>query len=107
MKDKTPAELFFDHVRVPKKKICWVWGMGWDADERTGFGNMLVAIICQAGAKQLWRILFNYTKERKLLKKDFKLQYPFKLAELRTEIDFCRGLFTSTLYAITTGESRY
>ncbi|MCG2952751.1 acyl-CoA dehydrogenase family protein, partial [Escherichia coli] len=55
--------------------------------------RMLVAIICQAGAEAAFAHTVQYTKDRKAFGKAIASfqNTRFKLAELRTEIDFGRA----------------
>ena len=88
------CELFFDHVRVPKGNLLGMEGMGFMMlMKELAWERMLVAIICQAGAEAALAHTVQYTKERKAFGKTVSSfqNTRFKLAELRTEIDFCRA----------------
>ncbi|PWB13963.1 acyl-CoA dehydrogenase [Acinetobacter sp. AM] len=93
MKGQDTCELFFDDVRVPKQNLLGAEGMGFMMlMKELAWERMLVAIICQAGAEAAFAHTVQYTKERQAFGKhisDFQ-NTRFKLAELRTEIDFCR-----------------
>ena len=94
MKGQDTCELFFDHVRVPKKNLLGMEGMGFMMlMKELAWERMLVAIICQAGAEAALAHTVQYTKERKAFGKAISSfqNTRFKLAELRTEIDFCRA----------------
>ena len=94
MKGQDTCELFFDHVRVPKKNLLGMEGMGFMMlMKELAWERMLVAIICQAGAEAALAHTVQYTKERKAFGKTVSSfqNTRFKLAELRTEIDFCRA----------------
>ena len=94
MKGQDTCELFFDNVRVPKENLVGMQGMGFMMlMKELAWERMLVAIICQAGAEAALAHTIQYTKERKAFGKavaSFQ-NTRFKLAELRTEIDFCRA----------------
>lgn len=93
MKGQDTCELFFDNVRVPKENLIAMEGMGFIMlMKELAWERMLVAIICQAGAEAAFAHTVQYTKDRKAFGKaiaNFQ-NTRFKLAELRTEIDFCR-----------------
>ena len=94
MKGQDTCELFFDHVRVPKENLLGMEGMGFMMlMKELAWERMLVAIICQAGAEAAFAHTIQYTKERKAFGKPISSfqNTRFKLAELRTEIDFCRA----------------
>ncbi|MDM1249842.1 acyl-CoA dehydrogenase family protein [Acinetobacter johnsonii] len=94
MKGQDTCELFFDHVRVPKENLLGMEGMGFMMlMKELAWERMLVAIICQAGAEAALAHSVQYTKERKAFGKMISSfqNTRFKLAELRTEIDFCRA----------------
>ena len=94
MKGQDTCELFFDHVRVPKENLLGTEGMGFMMlMKELAWERMLVAIICQAGAEAALAHTVQYTKERKAFGKTVSSfqNTRFKLAELRTEIDFCRA----------------
>ena len=94
MKGQDTCELFFDNVRVPKENLLGMQGRGFMMlMKELAWERMLVAIICQAGAEAALAHTIQYTKERKAFGKavaSFQ-NTRFKLAELRTEIDFCRA----------------
>ena len=94
MKGQDTCELFFDNVRVPKENLLGVEGMGFMMlMKELAWERMLVAIICQAGAEAAFAHTVKYTKERQAFGKPISTfqNTRFKLAELRTEIDFCRA----------------
>ena len=94
MKGQDTCELFFDHVRVPKENLLGMEGMGFMMlMKELAWERMLVAIICQASAEAALAHTVQYTKERKAFGKTISSfqNTRFKLAELRTEIDFCRA----------------
>ena len=94
MKGQDTCELFFDHVRVPKENLLGMEGMGFMMlMKELAWERMLVAIICQAGAEAALAHTVQYTKARKAFGKTVSSfqNTRFKLAELRTEIDFCRA----------------
>ena len=94
MKGQDTCELFFDHVRVPKENLLGMEGMGFMMlMKELAWERMLVAIICQAGTEAALAHTVQYTKERKAFGKTVSSfqNTRFKLAELRTEIDFCRA----------------
>lgn len=94
MKGQDTCELFFDNVRVPKENLLGMEGMGFMMlMKELAWERMLVAIICQAGAEAAFAHTVQYTKDRKAFGKPIGTfqNTRFKLAELRTEIDFCRA----------------
>ncbi|MFH7804630.1 acyl-CoA dehydrogenase family protein [Acinetobacter sp. BSP-53] len=94
MKGQDTCELFFDNVRVPKENLLGMEGMGFIMlMKELAWERMLVAIICQAGAEVAFAHTVQYTKQRQAFGKPISAfqNTRFKLAELRTEIDFCRA----------------
>ena len=94
MKGQDTCELFFDNVRVPKENLLGLEGMGFIMlMKELAWERMIVAIICQAGAEAAFAHTLQYTKERKAFGKPIGAfqNTRFKLAEMRTEIDFCRA----------------
>ncbi|NNH76417.1 acyl-CoA dehydrogenase [Acinetobacter sp. ANC 5380] len=94
MKGQDTCELFFDNVRVPKENLLGIEGMGFMMlMKELAWERMLVGIICQAGAEAAFAHTVKYTKERQAFGKPISAfqNTRFKLAELRTEIDFCRA----------------
>ena len=94
MKGQDTCELFFNDVRVPKENLLGIEGMGFMMlMKELAWERMLVAIICQAGAEAAFAHTVKYSKERKAFGKSIAhfQNTRFKLAELRTEIDFCRA----------------
>jgi len=94
MKGQDTCELFFDSVRVPKENLLGMQGMGFMMlMKELAWERMLVAIICQAGAEAAFAHTVQYTKQRQAFGKPISAfqNTRFKLAELRTEIDFCRA----------------
>ncbi|MCU4413886.1 acyl-CoA dehydrogenase family protein [Acinetobacter sp. WU_MDCI_Axc73] len=93
MKGQDTCELFFADVRVPKENLLGMEGLGFMMlMKELAWERMLVAIICQAGAEAAFAHTVRYTKDRKAFGKPIGTfqNTRFKLAELRTEIDFCR-----------------
>mgnify|MGYP002714897930 FL=1 len=93
MKGQDTCELFFDDIRVPKRNLLGAEGMGFMMlMKELAWERMLVAIICQAGAEAAFAHTVQYTKQRNAFGKPVASfqNTRFKLAELRTEIDFCR-----------------
>ena len=94
MKGQDTCELFFNDVRVPKENLLGIEGIGFMMlMKELAWERMLVAIICQAGAEAAFAHTVKYSKERKAFGKSIAhfQNTRFKLAELRTEIDFCRA----------------
>ena len=93
MKGQDTCELFFDNVRVPKENLLGMQGMGFMMlMKELAWERMIVAIICQAGAEAAFAHTVQYTKDRKAFGKSISSfqNTRFKLAELRSEIDFSR-----------------
>lgn len=94
MKGQDTCELFFDNVRVPKSNLLGSEGLGFMMlMKELAWERLIVAIICQAGAEAAFAHTVQYTKDRKAFNKPIAAfqNTRFKLAELRTEIDFCRA----------------
>ena len=94
MKGQDTCELFFEDVRVPKENLLGMEGMGFMMlMQELAWERMLVAIACQAGAEAAFAHTVQYTKDRKAFGKSISTfqNTRFKLAELRSEIDFCRA----------------
>ena len=94
MKGQDTCELFFDNVRVPKSNLLGAEGLGFMMlMKELAWERLIVAIICQAGAEAAFAHTVQYTKDRKAFNKPIAAfqNTRFKLAELRTEIDFCRA----------------
>ena len=94
MKGQDTCELFFDQVRVPKENLLGTEGMGFIMlMKELAWERLIVAIICQAGAEAAFAHTVQYTKQRKAFGKSISAfqNTRFKLAELRTEIDFGRA----------------
>ena len=94
MKGQDTCELFFDDVRVPKENLLGMEGMGFIMlMKELAWERMLVAIISQAGSEAAFAHTVQYTKDRKAFGKPIGAfqNSRFKLAELRTEIDFSRA----------------
>ena len=94
MKGQDTCELFSDDVRVPKENLLGMEGMGFIMlMKELAWERMLVAIISQAGSEAAFAHTVQYTKDRKAFGKPIGAfqNSRFKLAELRTEIDFSRA----------------
>lgn len=94
MKGQDTCELFFDNVRVPKENLLGSEGKGFIMlMKELAWERMIVAIICQSGAEAAFAHTVEYTKQRKAFGKEISSfqNTRFKLAEIRTEIDFCRA----------------
>ena len=107
MKGQDTCELFFDNVRIPKENLIGMEGMGFIMlMKELAWERMLVAIICQAGAEAAFAHTVQYTKDRKAFGKTINSfqNTRFKLAELRTEIDFCRAYLDRCMELQLTGD---
>lgn len=94
MKGQDTCELFFDNVRVPKENLLGLEGMGFMMlMKELAWERLIVAIMCQAGAEAAFAHTVKYTKERQAFGKSIShfQNTRFKLAEMRTEIEFCRA----------------
>ena len=94
MKGQDTCELFFDDVRVPRSNLLGAEGMGFIIlMKELAWERLIVAIICQAGAEAAFAHTLQYTQQRQAFGKSIHSfqNTRFKLAELRTEIDFCRA----------------
>ena len=94
MKGQDTCELFFDDVRVPRSNLLGAEGMGFIMlMKELAWERLIVAIICQAGAEAAFAHTLQYTQQRQAFGKSIQSfqNTRFKLAELRTEIDFCRA----------------
>lgn len=94
MKGQDTCELFFDNVRVPKDNLLGQEGMGFMMlMKELAWERLIVAMICQAGAEAALAHTVKYTKERQAFGKPIAAfqNTRFKLAEMRSEIEFCRA----------------
>lgn len=93
MKAQDTAELFFNDVKVPKANVLGDPGQGFIylmkglAEER-----LLGAVGYLSSAQLSWNLTLDYVKERKAFGKTVAAfqNTQFKLAELRTELDFAQ-----------------
>jgi len=91
MKAQDTAELFFNNVKVPKSNVLGEPGQGFIylmkglAEER-----LLGAVGYLSSAQLSWNLTLDYVKERKAFGKTVSAfqNTQFKLAELRTQLDF-------------------
>lgn len=94
MKGQDTCELFFDNVRVPKKNLLGMEGMGFIMlMKELAWERMIIAIACQAGAEAAFAQTVKYVKERKAFGKTV-LSFQntrFKLAEMRSDLDMGRA----------------
>lgn len=93
MKGQDTCELFFDNVRVPRENLLGMEGMGFIMlMKELAWERILVAIVSQAGSEAAFAHTVQYTKDRKAFGKPIGAfqNTRFKLAEMRTEIDFNR-----------------
>lgn len=94
MKGQDTCELFFDNVRVPKKNLLGMEGMGFIMlMKELAWERMIIAIACQAGAEAAFAQTLQYVKERKAFGKTV-LSFQntrFKLAEMRSDLDMGRA----------------
>ena len=94
MKGQDTCELFFDDVRVPQENLLGLEGMGFMMlMKELAWERLIVAIMCQAGTEAAFAHTVKYTKERQAFGKSIShfQNTRFKLAEMRTEIEFCRA----------------
>ncbi len=94
MKGQDTCELFFDNVRVPKKNLLGIEGMGFIMlMKELAWERMIIAIACQAGSEAAFAQTLKYVKERKTFGKTV-LSFQntrFKLAEMRSELEMGRA----------------
>lgn len=94
MKGQDTCELFFDNVRVPKKNLLGMDGMGFIMlMKELAWERMIIAIACQAGAESAFAQTLQYVKERKAFGKTVSSfqNTRFKLAEMRSDLDMGRA----------------
>lgn len=107
MKGQDTCELFFDNVRIPKENLLGAEGLGFMMlMKELAWERMIVAIICQSGAEAAFAHTVAYTKQRKAFGKEISnfQNTRFKLAEMRTEIDFCRAYLDRCMQLQLAGE---
>ncbi len=106
LKAQDTAELFFNDVKVPKANVLGEPGKGFYylmeglAEER------LIGAAGYLSAAQLsWDLTLNYVKERKAFGKTVAAfqNTQFKLAELRTELDFAQAYVDYCVTAFNSG----
>jgi alkylation response protein AidB-like acyl-CoA dehydrogenase len=93
MKAQDTAELFFNNVKIPKSNVLGEPGQGFIylmkglAEER-----LLGAVGYLSSAQLSWDLTLEYVKERKAFGKTVSAfqNTQFKLAELRTQLDFAQ-----------------
>jgi acyl-CoA dehydrogenase len=107
MKAQDTAELFFSDVKVPKTNVLGEPGQGFIylmkglAEER-----LLGAAGYLSSAQLSWNLTLDYVKERKAFGKPVAAfqNTQFKLAELRTELDFAQVYVDQCVVAFNAGQ---
>ena len=106
MKAQDTAELFFNDVKVPKANVLGEPGQGFIylmkglAEER-----LLGAVGYLSSAQLSWDLTLDYVKERKAFGKTVSAfqNTQFKLAELRTQLDFAQAYVDQCVAAFNAG----
>ncbi|MEZ5572624.1 MAG: acyl-CoA dehydrogenase family protein [Halioglobus sp.] len=106
MKAQDTAELFFHDVKVPKANVLGEPGKGFIylmeglAEER-----LLGAVGYLASAQLSWDLTLEYVKERKAFGKSLSAfqNTQFKLAEMRTQLDFAQSYVDQCVAAFNAG----
>ena len=101
------AELFFNDVRVPKANVLGEPGQGFIylmkglAEER-----LLGAVGYLSSAQLSWQLTLDYVKERKAFGKTVSAfqNTQFKLAEMRTQLDFAQVYIDQCVAAFNAGQ---
>jgi alkylation response protein AidB-like acyl-CoA dehydrogenase len=107
MKAQDTAELFFNDVKVPKANVLGEPGQGFIylmkglAEER-----LIGAVGYLSGAQVSYDLTADYVKERKVFGKPLAAYQnsQFKLAELRTELDFAQTYVDQCVAAFNAGQ---
>jgi acyl-CoA dehydrogenase len=107
LKAQDTAELFFNDVRVPKANVLGEPGKGFIylmeglAEER-----LLGAVGYLASAQLSWDLTADYVKQRKAFGRPVAAfqNTQFKLAELRTELDFAQTFVDQCVRAFNAGQ---
>ena len=107
MKAQDTAELFFNDVKVPKANVLGEPGQGFIylmkglAEER-----LIGAVGYLSGAQVAYDLTADYVKERKVFGKPLAAYQnsQFKLAELRTELDFAQTYVDQCVAAFNAGQ---
>jgi len=107
MKAQDTAELFFDEVKVPEVNVLGEPGKGFIylmeglAEER-----LLGAVGYLSSAQLSWNLTLDYVKERKAFGKTVSAfqNTQFKLAELRTQLDFAQVYVDQCVSAFNAGQ---
>jgi alkylation response protein AidB-like acyl-CoA dehydrogenase len=107
MKAQDTAELFFNDVKVPKGNVLGEPGKGFIylmeglAEER-----LLGAVGYLSSAQLSWNLTLDYVRERKAFGKTVSAfqNTQFKLAELRTQLDFAQVYVDQCVAAFNAGQ---
>jgi len=107
LKAQDTAELFFNDVKVPKANVLGTPGKGFTylmeglAEER-----LLGAVGYLASAQLSWDLTLDYVKERKAFGKPVAAfqNTQFKLAEMRTQLDFAQAYIDQCVAAFNAGQ---
>jgi alkylation response protein AidB-like acyl-CoA dehydrogenase len=93
MKAQDTAELFFNNVQIPKANVLGEPGKGFIYLMQGLAEERLIGAVGYLSAAQLsWQLTLDYVKERKAFGKPVSAfqNTQFKLAEMRTQIDFAQ-----------------
>ena len=107
LKAQDTAELFFNDVKIPKANVLGEPGQGFIYLMKGLSEERLIGAAAYLSAAQLsWNLTLDYVKERKAFGKTLSAfqNTQFKLAELRTELDFAQVYVDQCVAAFNAGQ---
>lgn len=107
LKAQDTAELFFNDVKIPKANVLGEPGQGFIYLMKGLAEERLIGAAGYLSAAQLsWNLTLDYVKERKAFGKPLSAfqNTQFKLAELRTELDFAQVYVDQCVAAFNAGK---
>lgn len=107
LKAQDTSELFFHDVKVPKENLLGKKGQGFRyMMQKLAKERLAVAIAAVASSEYVFNLALNYIKEREAFgKKISNFQHiRFKMAEIKTEIDFARAYTDQAILALMNNE---